>query len=104
MTTPVYDCKEPNCWACHHRFRTREGLTSIVVEEARAVVEAERDLDQLIGKNFEETGDDEGDDAVIEAHNKNVQEAEQDMIAMVIRLANAIGQLDAFTANPATPK
>jgi hypothetical protein len=102
MTTPTYDCKEPNCWACRHRFRTREGLVSIVLEEARAVVEAEKDLDQIVGKEFPDTGDDEGDDAVIEAHNKNVQEAEQDMIAMVVRLANAIGQLDAFQSKPLT--
>lgn len=98
MTTPTYDCGQPNCWACKHRFRTREGLTSIIVEEARAVVEAEKDLDQIAGKNLTETDDDEGDEAVLEAHSQNVQEAEEAMIAMVIRLANAIHDLDKFSA------
>lgn len=96
MTTPTYDCGKPNCWACRQRFHTREGLTSIVLEEARAVVEAERDLDQITGKNFEVTGDDDGDEAVMEAHSQNVQEAEEAMIAMVVRLANALHALDQF--------
>lgn len=100
MTTPVYDCGKPDCWACHHRFRTREGLTSIVLEGARAVVEAEKDLNQIIGKPPTlDTGTEEGDDALSEAHDENVTEAEQDMIAMVIRLANALGALDAFAVN-----
>lgn len=100
MTTPVYDCGKPDCWACHHRFHTREGLVSIVLEEARGVVEAEKDLDQIIGKPPTlDTGTDEGDDALQEAHDQNVTDRECDMIAMVIRLGNAILALDTFQSN-----
>lgn len=99
MTRPVYDCKDPNCWTCQQAFRTREGLTAQVVEEARRVVEAEKDLNQVIGKvPTLDTGTDEGDDAISEAHDQNVTDAEMDMIAMVVRLSNAVGELDAFNS------
>lgn len=99
MTTPTYDCGQPNCWACHHRFRTREGLISIVLEEARAVVEAEKDLNDIEGRApVLDTGTEEGDDALAEAHEQNVSDREMDMIAMIVRLSNAFHQLDAFTA------
>lgn len=97
MTRPVYDCKDPNCFTCRMAFRTVEGLTAAVVEEARAVVEAEKDADALMGKELPE----DADEALADAHAQNVQEAEQDMIAMVVRLANALGALDAFRANAA---
>ena len=65
MTRPVYDCKDPNCFTCRMAFRTSAGLTAQVIEEARRVVEAEKDLDQLLGKKVDcNTGDEEGDDAV----------------------------------------
>lgn len=92
MTRPIYDCNDPNCYTCRMAFRTVEGLTAAVVEEARRVVEAEKASDDLLGKHFAE----DTDDAVLEAHQQNQTEAEQDFIAMVVRLANAVGKLDAF--------
>jgi hypothetical protein len=93
MTRPVYDCKDPNCWTCRQVFHTREGLTTAVVEEARRVREAERDLDKLLAK---EADGPDGDDAVQETREQNVTEAEQDLMAMIVRLSNALGALDQF--------
>ncbi len=102
MTRPVYDCKEPGCWTCQQAFRTREGLTAQVVEEARRVVDAEKRANDLMGRAPTlDTGTEEGDDALSEAHDQNVSDAEMDMIAMVVRLGNAILALDAFTSKQA---
>lgn len=102
MTRPVYDCKDPNCWTCQPAFHTREGLTAAVVEEARAVRDAERDLDAIIGKPPTlDTGTEEADEALSEAHDQNVTDRECDLMAMIVRLSNALGVLDAFNAaNP----
>ncbi len=97
MTRPVYDCKDPNCYACRMCFHTREGLTAAVVEEAREVREAERNLNYLLARHADRPYETEEED---EARNNAVGNAEMDLMAMVVRLSNALGALDTFQSQP----
>lgn len=95
MTRPVYDCGAENCDQCRRAFRSTEGLTALVLEEARAVIAAEVDLQAVVTRHAERPA---RTDAQFEKQLDETREAEQDLVAMVVRLANAMGKLDAFTA------
>lgn len=92
MSHPVYDCGVESCEQCCRAFRTVEGLTAIVIEEARSVISAEADMQKILAKQADAAG---WSDARIDVMDEAFREAEQDMIAMIVRLGNAMLKLDA---------
>jgi hypothetical protein len=99
MSRPVYDCGAENCGQCRRAFRSVEGLTALVLEEARAVISAEADLQEVVKRHADRPA---ATDEQFEKQMDETREAEQDLVAMVVRLANAMGKLDAFQSQPVT--
>lgn len=99
MNRPVYDCGVESCDQCRRAFRSVEGLTAIVLEEARAVIAAETDLQAVVTRHADRPA---STDAQMDKQMDEMREAEQDLVAMVVRLANAMQKLDAFQSQPVT--